>query len=59
MATEISYTLTVEVDGQYISEGVAGVKGAGEALKQLDQDIRSMNYAASNTNIKVISIVKN
>ena len=58
MATDVTYTLVVTVDGERIAEGVAGVKGAGEGLKQLEKDIRQMNYAASNTNIKVKSLVK-
>lgn len=58
MAQEITYELIVEVDGERIAEGVAGVKGAGEGLRQLEKDIRQMNYAASNTNIKVKSLTK-
>lgn len=58
MTQEISYSLIVEIEGQYESEGAAGGKGAGEGLKQLEKDIRQMNYAASNTNIKVKSLVK-
>lgn len=58
MAQEITYELIVEVDGLNISEGVAGGKGAGEALRQLEKDIRQMNYAASSTNVKVKTLTK-
>jgi hypothetical protein len=58
MAQEIVYTLTVEVEGQYESEGVVGEKGAGEGLKQLEKEIRQMNFAASNTDIRTKSLVK-
>ncbi len=58
MAQEIVYTLTVEVEGQHEGEAAAGEKGAGEGLKQLEREIRQMNFAASNTNIKVKSLVK-
>jgi len=58
MAQEIVYTVTVEVEGQYESKGAAGEKGAGEGLKQLEKEIKQMNFATSNTNIKVKSLVK-
>jgi len=58
MTQEINYSLVVEIEGQYESEAAEGLKGSGEGLKQLEKDIRQMNYAASNTNIKVKSLVK-
>lgn len=58
MSREIVYTLTVEADGQFESECVAGEKGAGEAKKQLEKQLKGINFAAANTNLKYVSLVQ-
>ncbi len=58
MSREVVYTLTVEADGQYEAECVTGEKGAGEAKKELEKMLKSINYAASNTNLRYVSLVQ-
>ena len=58
MSQEIVYTLTVEVTGLNVAEAVAGEKGAGEGLKELEKQIKAMNYAVASTNVAVKSLVK-
>lgn len=58
MTQEINYSLVIEIEGQYESQAAEGLKGSGEGLKQLEKEIRQMNFAASNTNIRVKSLTK-
>ena len=59
MATDLVYTLTLEVSGRHESEALAGTKGAGEAKRQLEKEIKAFNFAAASTNIKFKSLSQN
>jgi len=58
MSQEVVYTLTIEITGLNVAEAVAGEKGAGEALEQLENEIKGMNFAAASTNVRTKSLVK-
>ena len=58
MAQEVVYTLTIEISGLNVTEAVEGVKGSGEALEQLENEIKGMNFAAASTNVRTKSLVK-
>ena len=58
MSQEVVYTLTIEITGLNVTEAAAGEKGAGEALEQLENEIKGMNFAAASTNVRVKSLVK-
>ena len=58
MATDVVYTLTVTIDGEYIAECVAGGKGSGEAKIQLEKELRGIAISAKNTHITFKTLVQ-
>ena len=60
-----TYTLTVEYEGDYQVQAYAfdpddvdTIIGAGEGSNELEKMIRTANYSASGTSIKVASLVR-
>ncbi len=65
MASDKSYVLIIEFDGEYETEAAAydpdipaTGAGAGEALKALEKRIRTMVYNAQNTYVRVKSLTR-
>ncbi len=55
----ITYTLEAEIEGLREDELEAGEKGAGEARKHFEQEIRRMKFTTESTTIRTVSLTVN